>query len=83
MNQTLTDALLVLHFLWVAWMVLGVLLAVAGFRWPRLWRWRVFRIAHLIGVLARPLSPSGRRHLSAHALGRPLANRTFRAGGSP
>lgn len=38
-------------------MVLGVLLAIAGFRWPRLWRWRAFRLTHLVGMLGTATVP--------------------------
>jgi len=57
MKFTATDIVLFAHFLWAAWMVIGVGLAVAGFRWPRLWRWRVFRITHLLGLLGTATVP--------------------------
>ena len=56
------DFLLVIHFAWAAWMVSGVAVAVLGFRWHRFWQWRIFRTAHLIGLVATastPLWPSG------------------------
>jgi hypothetical protein len=51
------DLFLAIHFLWALWMVTGVALALAGFRWPRLWGWRTFRIAHLIGLLGTATVP--------------------------
>jgi hypothetical protein len=57
MNLTSTDVVLIVHFIWAGWMVLGVVLAIAGFRWPGLWRWRVFRIAHLAGLLVTATVP--------------------------
>jgi hypothetical protein len=53
----LADAILVTHFAWAAWMVSGFVLAVLGFKWIRLWRWRVFRISHLIGLAATATTP--------------------------
>jgi len=38
-------------------MIAGALLALAGFRWPRLWGWRVFRISHLIGLAGTATTP--------------------------
>ena len=57
MATSLTEAVLVVHFLWAVWMILGVVLAVAGYRWHRLWRWRVFRITHLLGLLGTATVP--------------------------
>ena len=49
--------ILVIHFAWVVWMIAGILLAVLGFRWPRLWGWRIFRIAHLVGLIGTATVP--------------------------
>ena len=57
MNLSLMDVVLIAHFIWAGWMILGVVLAMAGFRWPGLWRWRVFRISHLAGLLATATVP--------------------------
>jgi hypothetical protein len=51
------DVLLLVHLLWAIWMIAGVVLAVAGFRWPRFWRWRAFRITHLIGLIGTATVP--------------------------
>jgi hypothetical protein len=51
------DIILAVHFAWAAWMITGAVLAVLGFRWPRLWGWRVFRMAHLIGLLGTATTP--------------------------
>jgi hypothetical protein len=56
-DPLLADFLLAIHFAWALWMVTGVALALAGFRWPRLWRWRTFRIVHLIGSLGTATVP--------------------------
>jgi hypothetical protein len=56
-HPIVADLLLAVHFLWALWMVMGVALALAGFRWPRLWTWRAFRIAHLIGLLGTASVP--------------------------
>lgn len=49
--------LLSIHFLWVFWMIAGVLLAILGFRCPRLWSWKYFRILHLAALLATATVP--------------------------
>ena len=56
-SQIGATAILLVHLAWAVWMVSGVALAVAGFRWATLWRWRVFRIAHLIGLLLTATVP--------------------------
>lgn len=55
--MVLADTLLAIHFFWAIWMVAGVALALAGFRWPRLWTWRAFRIAHLLALLGTATVP--------------------------
>ncbi len=49
--------ILIAHFAWAAWMICGVLMAILGFRWHRLWQWRVFRITHLGGLIATATTP--------------------------
>ena len=51
------DWILAIHVAWAAWMISGVVLAIAGLRWRRLLRWRVFRSAHLIGLLLTATVP--------------------------
>lgn len=53
----MADAILAIHFVWALWMIAGVMLAIAGFRWPRLWTWRAFRIAHLLALLGTATVP--------------------------
>ncbi|MEW5700876.1 MAG: DUF2784 family protein [Candidatus Zixiibacteriota bacterium] len=48
---------LIIHLAWALWMIGGVVLAMAGYRWPSLWRWKRFRIAHLAGLLATASVP--------------------------
>jgi Protein of Unknown function (DUF2784) len=57
LNSFTANFILVIHFAWVAWMISGILLAVLGFKWPRLWGWRIFRIAHLIGLVGTATVP--------------------------
>lgn len=52
-----TDLVLVVHFLWFLWMVSGVVVAVAGFVWPRVWGWRVFRSLHVVGLIGTASVP--------------------------
>ena len=49
--------LLTLHLIWALWMIGGVALAVAGFWWAHLLRWRLFRSAHLIGIVVTATVP--------------------------
>ena len=63
MNSFIADLLLVIHFVWAAWMVSGVLLSVSGFWWPRFWSWRLFRITHLIGLIGTATVPIWARGL--------------------
>jgi len=61
-DTALANLILIIHFAWATWMIVGVIIAVLGFRWHRLWSWRIFRIAHLIGLVATattPLWPGG------------------------
>lgn len=51
------NLILIAHFTWAVWMIAGVVLAVAGFRWRRLWQWRVFRFAHLTGLVGTATVP--------------------------
>jgi hypothetical protein len=52
-----TVAVLVVHLAWAVWMVVGVLLGVAGYWWPRFWGWRSFRTGHLVGLLLTATVP--------------------------
>ncbi len=56
-DTVLANVILIVHFAWAAWMISGVVLALLGFRWPRLWKWKVFRTAHLIGLVATATTP--------------------------
>jgi len=51
------NTILVIHFLWAAWMIAGILLAYLGFLLPRLWKWIIFRTAHLVGLVATATTP--------------------------
>ena len=56
-NTFLADLILVIHFSWAAWMVVGIVLTIFGFWWKRFWRWAVFRTAHLVGMLLTGSTP--------------------------
>jgi hypothetical protein len=51
------QVVLVIHFVWAVWMVSGVLVALAGFIWRRVWGWRVFRTLHMIGLAGTATVP--------------------------
>lgn len=52
-----SDWVLTVHVAWATWMITGVILAVAGLHWRRLLRWRVFRSAHLVGLMLTATVP--------------------------
>ena len=56
-DAALANIVLIVHFAWAVWMISGVVLALLGFRWPRLWEWRKFRTTHLIGLIATATTP--------------------------
>lgn len=56
-NGVLANIILVVHFVWATWMISGFVLALLGFRWPRLWEWKTFRIIHLLGLLGTSTTP--------------------------
>lgn len=49
--KLLADAVVVLHFTWIVFMISGGLLAAAAFRYERLFLMRRFRTLHLFGIL--------------------------------
>jgi hypothetical protein len=51
------DTIFLVHFAWAVWMVVGIALSFAGFFYPRVWDWRAFRIAHLVGILFTASTP--------------------------
>lgn len=57
MEQSLAEILISLHVLWALWMIAGLFLALWGYKKPNLHKWRKFRIAHLIGILATATVP--------------------------
>ena len=49
--KVLSEILMVLHFLWIVFMLYGFVLTIRGFWQPSLWdRW-LFRSLHLLGIL--------------------------------
>jgi len=51
MSAYLSDILVVLHFLWAAFMVGGFVLAIVGIFRPACRRWFKLRTIHLIGIV--------------------------------
>ncbi len=49
--KLLADAIVVIHFLWVVFMVIGFVLTIAAFRWKRLFDWFWLRTIHLAGIV--------------------------------
>lgn len=73
----LNQVLLVVHLLWAAWMVTGVVLSVLGLRFRRLLRFGVMRTAHLAGLLATATVPLWNRGIC------PLTEWEWLVGGDP
>jgi hypothetical protein len=57
MQSILADLLLVIHVLWVVWMVSGVVIVLLGFVRPKLWGLTIFRITHLVGMALTASTP--------------------------
>lgn len=51
------SVVLIFHSLWVAWMLLGIVLAIVAHRRPRLWYMPIFRTTHLIGLVLTATVP--------------------------
>jgi hypothetical protein len=51
MNATVADVLVIVHLIWVLFMVGGVVVTTAGLFWPRLLNHSGWRLVHLIGLL--------------------------------
>lgn len=50
-NRVLADAIMVAHFAWIVFMLVGFVLTVRGFWNPRFFERWLFRSIHLIGIL--------------------------------
>lgn len=48
---------LLIHALWILWMISGVVVAVFGFWRERLWDMTVFRTGHALGIVATATVP--------------------------
>ena len=51
------QVVLVIHALWILWMISGVVLAILGFWHKRLWEMTSFRIGHVVGLVATATVP--------------------------
>lgn len=56
-SNPVANIILIAHFAWATWMILGAVLAVLGYRWRRLWGWRIFRITHLCALAGTATTP--------------------------
>ncbi len=45
------DVILVIHFLWVIFMIGGFVLTLCAFRWKRLFEWFWLRTIHVVGIV--------------------------------
>jgi hypothetical protein len=49
--KIIADILVVLHFIWIIFMLLGFFLTIYGFFWEKFFDWWLFRTLHLSGIL--------------------------------
>lgn len=49
--KILADIIVVVHFGWVLFMLLGFVLSLWGFFWKNFFNWWLFRILHLFGIV--------------------------------
>jgi hypothetical protein len=49
--KILADAIVVIHFLWIIFMIVGFILTVAAFRWRKLFDLFWLRTIHLAGIV--------------------------------
>ena len=49
--KILADAIVVIHFCWILFMLLGFILTLGGFFWKRFFDKWLFRIIHLCGII--------------------------------
>ncbi len=45
------DIIVVLHFIWIIFMLLGFSLTICGFFWKKFFDWWLFRTLHLSGII--------------------------------
>jgi len=49
--KIIADIIVVLHFLWILFMLLGFILTIWGFFWKSFFDWWLFRTLHICGIL--------------------------------
>ncbi|TFH64249.1 MAG: DUF2784 domain-containing protein [Candidatus Zixiibacteriota bacterium] len=49
--KLLADVIVVIHFLWIIFMIAGFVLTAAAFRWRKLFDWFWLRTIHLAGIV--------------------------------
>ncbi len=49
--KIIADIIVVLHFIWIVFMLLGFFLTIYGFLWEKFFDWWLFRTLHLSGIL--------------------------------
>jgi hypothetical protein len=48
--KIIADMIVVLHFFWIIFMLLGFFLTIYGFFWKEFFDWWLFRTLHLVGI---------------------------------
>ena len=49
--NVLADLIVILHLIWILFMLIGFALILCGFFWKRFFDWCLFRILHLCGIV--------------------------------
>lgn len=49
--KIIADVIVVVHFIWIVFMLFGFFLTVYGFFWEKFFDWWLFRTLHLSGIL--------------------------------
>ncbi|MEJ2356033.1 MAG: DUF2784 domain-containing protein [candidate division WOR-3 bacterium] len=49
--KIIADIIVVLHFIWIIFMLLGFFLTIYGFFYQKFFDWWLFRTLHLLGIL--------------------------------
>ncbi len=49
--KIIADIIVLLHFIWIIFMLFGFFLTIYGFFWKKFFDWWLFRTLHLLGIL--------------------------------
>ena len=49
--NVIADIIVILHFIWIMFMIIGFIFTVCGFLWKKFFEWALFRTVHLCGIV--------------------------------